>query len=211
MELKDLLGNGIFFLLDILLVIILIPVILKLRNRNKINHLTRLTITAINELMEVGGSMMIKFNQTAFQLNEETKQIKQMTIEEKEKFDFSPSKTSKLKKESLDWLIQYSKVFEKEVNSFRSTIELFSPHFEHAQILIFISNLNQNTRYVIGSMEAIIISFRLGGEIPDDLFGSINGAYKKMYNDVIQNSQHKKFKSLQTPKSIEELYKLLKN
>jgi len=209
LSLKDLEANAIFFLLDVLLTILLIPIILKYRNRNKVNHLTKLTLTAINELMEIGGSMMIKFNQVGFRLYDTTENIKNMTVQERAENGFTPARMNEFHIENLNWLIQYSGVYEKEINSFRSTIELFTPHFEEADILILISKLNQNSRYAITSMEAIILSFRLGGQIPDDLFGSINGAYQKMYDDVIEASNKKQFYDLQKPKTIEEIYNSL--
>ncbi len=211
MKLQDLYANGIFFFLDIIMIMILIPIILKLKNRNKIRHLTKLTLTAINELMEIGGSMMLKFNQVAFRYYKSNTDLRNMTLQEREQNGFTQTIINEMHNESLNWLIQYSGVYEKEINSFRSTIELFSPHFENADILILISKLNQNSRYAIGSMEAIILSLKLGGKIPDDMFGSINEAYKKMYDDVINAKNKKQFKDLLKPKTIDEIYKSLKD
>jgi hypothetical protein len=209
MQPNELLANGIFFLLDIILTIILIPLVLKYRNRKKINHLTNVTVTAINELMEVGGSMMIKFNQVAFRLHEMTNKIKDMTEEQKLKMGLTNSNIKDFQRENIDWLVQFSSSFHKEVDSFRSIIELFSPHFEDPEILILISKLNQNSRYAIGSMEAIITSFKLGGAIPEYVFGSINSSYKNMYDEVSQKVNNDMFKPLSKPKTMEELYNSL--
>jgi hypothetical protein len=206
MDNNSLLGNAIFFLLDIVATIVLIPMILTLMKRDKIKHLTEQTLTAVNELMEIGGTMMMKFNDAAFGINNVIQSINKMSEEEREKKGFGASKMIEYQKENLEWFQQFSQAYEKELNSFESTIELFSPHFDDAELLILISKLNQNARYSLSSMEAISMSIRLGSKIPDDVFGSINGAYKKMYNDVVVASKKKKFKLLRIPKTIEELY-----
>ncbi|SFE60819.1 hypothetical protein [Sunxiuqinia elliptica] len=209
MQASDLIGNGVFFVLDLLLIVILIPVVLKLRNRGKINHLTRLTLTAVNELMEIGGSTLVKFNQVAFGSYQQLERIWQMKESEREAVGLSEQRIKEVVQENISWLEQYTLVFEKEVNAFRSTIELFSPHFEDADILVFISKLNQNSRYALGSMEAIVVSFKLGGKIPNDVFGSINQSYKKMYDDVLAYRDKKKQTELENPKSLEKLYRLI--
>lgn len=209
MELNDLLGNTIFFVLDIILAVILIPLFIKLHNRKKSKHLTSLTMTAINELVHIGGITMMRFTKAGKNYIEANEQVNKMSEEEKEKFGVLSNTQIKFKNDTLDFLTQFSHTFEKEVDAFRSTIELFSPHFGDAETLIFISTLNQNSRYIIGSMEAIILSIKLNGNIPEELYGSINRAYLEMYDEVILHSQKKGFELLDKPMSLEEVHEFL--
>ena len=60
-------------------------------------------------------------------------------------------------------------------------------------------------------MEAILMSFRQGTIIPEDLFGSINASYTEMDKEVNLARKKKAFKTLKQPKTLEEMYNHLKD
>ncbi|MBV6443158.1 MAG: hypothetical protein EPGJADBJ_04887 [Saprospiraceae bacterium] len=211
MDFNSLLGNAIFFVLDLVLTIILIPIVLSVRKRVKNRHLVAQTLKSINELMEVGGSLMIKFNQVAYRLNNTSKNFTALTEEEKRNYNLTKDKINEYRKENVNWFSQFSNAYEKELNGFSSVIELFSPHYEDADLLILVSKLNKNAQYAMSSMEAILMSFRQGSEIPEDLFGSINASYTEMCNSILDARKKKTYKDLVEPKSLEDMYKNLKD
>jgi hypothetical protein len=191
---KDLEANALFFLLDLICTLLLIPVVLNFMDRDKTKHLTDRSLTAINELMEVGGSMLIKFNDTAYKLYKLVQAIKQMTPEERKKRNLEEAQMIAYQNENHQWFSETSQNFETELNSFRATIELFSPHLKNSDLLVLISKLNQNARYGLGSMKVITFSMRVGGRLPDEAFGDINRAYENMYDLVVEAQKNKKFK-----------------
>ncbi|GAA3642664.1 hypothetical protein [Flavivirga jejuensis] len=211
MNFDSLLGNALFFGLDIILTIILIPIVLSVRKRVKNKHLVTQTLKSIDELMEVGGSLMIKFNQVAYRLNNTSKNYLALTEEERIKHNLTQENISKYRTENVNWFTQFSNSYEKEINGFSSVIELFSPHYQDASLLILVSKLNKNAQYALSSMEAILMSFRQGTAIPEDLFGSINASYTEMEKEISLARKKKAYKTLKQPKTLEEMYNHLKD
>ena len=211
LTLKDVEANALFFLLDLLFTLLLIPVVLEFRNRKKTRHLTEQSLNAINVLLDVGGGIMAKFNDTAINLYKNYSVLKNMPLAERQSFDLTDDKIAFMKNENNIWFQKITENFETYINSYRATTELFSPHLKDDSLLILISKMSSHVRAALGTMKAITFALRLDGDLPERAFVQINLVYKLMYDLVIEAKKHKEFSALEQPKTLEEQYSLLKN